>query len=306
METVMISTVSERINVNGVITPADRAVISPLDRGFIYGDGVYETVRAHGGIPFRLRPHLDRLRRSAERLTIPIDRLTVDIETEVLRTLGEAAIAEAAIRIVMTRGVGPICYDPVSAGPPTTVIYVRPAPEISGDQIREGVDVVIVSVTRNAPVALDPAIKSCNLINNLLAWMEADSQRAFEPILLNTDGHLAEGASSNVFVVREGHLATPPLEDGLLRGITRDIVLDLARREGVPTSEKSLDPDDLRKADEAFITSTLKGILPVRRCDGWPVHDGRPGEVTLRLLRALQTLVQEETKAGSRPGTIRR
>lgn len=298
----------ERINVNGRISPPDEAVVSPLDRGFLYGDSVYETIRTYGGRPFLLPRHLDRLRRSAERLAIPHGAAPVDVERELARTLREAGNPESAIRIVLSRGVGPIGYDPEPLGPPTLVIYVRACPPLPEAWRREGVDVAIVQVTRNPAVSLDPAIKSSNLLNNILAWQEARQLGVYEPILLNAGERLAEGASSNLFLVREGRLLTPPLEAGILQGITRDLVLDLARRDGLPVSEETLAAEDLRRADEAFITSTLKGILPVRRCDGWPIHDGRPGRLTRRLIDLFDAAAapQGETKAGSAPASTLR
>lgn len=297
---------AERINVNGRLSGPAQAAISPLDRGFLFGDSVYETIRTYGGRPFRLGAHLDRLCRSADRLGIPLDAAPVDIEREIGRTLAEAENAESAIRVIVSRGVGPIGYDPDPAGPPTVVIHVRPVPEIPPSWRREGVDVAIVPVMRNAAGALDPAIKSGNLLNNFLAWREARRLGAYEPILLNAQGRLTEGASSNIFLVRSGRLLTPPPEEGILEGITRALILDLARREGLEASEEPLGPGDLRAADEAFLTSTLKGILPVRRCDGWPVHDGRPGPITRYLVELFESLAQDETKAGSAPGSSRR
>ncbi|MGH9749517.1 MAG: aminotransferase class IV [Candidatus Polarisedimenticolia bacterium] len=296
----------ERINVNGRLTAAAEATVSPLDRGFLFGDSVYETVRAPGGVAFRLQAHLERLRRSADRLQIPRDAAPVDIEAETLRTVAAAGEPDAAVRIVLSRGPGPIGYATEDCGPPTVVVLVRPRPALPAGWREEGVDVAIVSVRRNAPAALDPAIKASNLLNNLLAWQEARRLRAFEPILLNEAGNVAEGATSNLFAVRAGRLLTPPLEDGLLEGITRGIVLDLARRQGGDALEVSFGPDDLRGADEAFLTSTLKGIVPVRRCDGWPIRHGRPGPVTLRLLEFYEALVQAETNAGAAPGASRR
>jgi branched-chain amino acid aminotransferase len=298
--------VSERINVNGVLGPPDQAAVSPLDRGFLYGDSVYETIRTYGGRPFLLKEHLDRLRRSAERLDIPYDEAPVDIEAEILRTIAGTGAAEAALRIVLTRGPGPIGYDPEPCGPPTVVIYARPCPEIPEAWLREGVDVAIVDVTRNAPSALDPAIKSSNLLNNFLAWQESRRLGAYEPILLNASGHLAEGATSNLFLVRKNRLTTPRLEEGLLEGITRGAVLGLARRDGIETTEEALGPDDLRQADEAFLTGTLKGVLPIRRCDGWPIRHGRPGAITLRIAGLFRDLAQAGAKAGSTPGSILR
>ena len=302
----MISGVSERINVNGVITLPERASIPALDRGFLYGDSVYETVRTYEGRLFRLKQHLDRMERSAAALGIDPRAIGVDPASEVSKTLAEAGNEESAVRIVLSRGAGPIGYDPADAGPPTVVIYVRPCPVIPDAWLREGVDIAIVEVLRNDRMALDPAINSSNLLNNMMAWREARRMRVYEPILLSNDGHLTEGASSNIFLVRDERLLTPDPGSGLLVGITRDLVLDLARNDRVPVEERALTPEDLRGADEAFITSTLKGILPVRRCDGWPIRDGRPGPVTRRLIRLFGETIQAETKRGARPGSSRR
>jgi branched-chain amino acid aminotransferase len=298
--------VSETINVNGSITPAEAAVVSPLDRGFLFGDSVYETIRTYGARPFLLGEHLARLRRSAERLEIPHERTVVDIETEIHRTIAAAGLPETAIRVVLTRGRGPLGYAPEDCGPPTLVIHGRPCPEIPGAFLREGVDVAIVDVTRNARTSLDPAIKSSNLLNNFLAWRAAQRLGAYEPILLNAAGRLTEGATSNLFVVRSERLVTPPLDDGLLEGITRGLVLGLARGARLEAIEESLGPDELRGADEAFLTSTLKGVLPIRRCDGWPIRHGRPGPITRRMMDLFQARVQVDTKTGSAPGSILR
>jgi branched-chain amino acid aminotransferase len=297
---------AECINVNGRITAPEEASVSPLDRGFLYGDSVYETIRTYGGRPFLLREHLERLRRSAGRLAIPHERIPIDLAAGIEETLARAGNGESAIRVILSRGVGGIGYDADECGPPTVVIHVRPCPEIPASWRREGVDVAIVDVTRNPSSAVDPAIKSSNLLNNLLAWQAARRLRVFEPILPNARGHLTEGATSNLFLVRDSRLATPALESGLLRGITRDLVLDLARSEGIPTSEEELAPEALREADEAFLTSTLKGILPIRRCDGWPIREGRPGPLTRCLMDLFEARVQAETKAGSAPGSILR
>jgi branched-chain amino acid aminotransferase len=298
--------VHETINVNGTITTADAAVVSPLDRGFLFGDSVYETIRTYGGRPFLLRAHLLRLRRSAERLEIPYDDARLDIEKEVLATIASAGLPETAIRAMLTRGRGPLGYATEECGAPTLVIHVRPCPDVPEAFLREGVDVAIVDVTRNARTAIDPSIKSSNLLNNLLAWKAAHRLGAYEPILLNAADRLTEGASSNLFVVRSNRLLTPPLEDGLLEGITRGLVLELAREDGIEVSEESLAGDDLRAADEAFLTSTLKGVLPIRRCDGWPIRHGRPGPVTRRVMDLFLSRIQSETNAGSAPGSILR
>jgi branched-chain amino acid aminotransferase len=298
--------VTELISVNGRVTAPAEAVVSPLDRGFLYGDSVYETVRTYNGRPFRLAPHLDRLRRSADALGIAHERLLLEPDREVRATIERAGNAESSVRVILTRGVGGVGYDPASCGPPTLVVHVRPYAEFPASWRREGVDIAVVPVTRNAVSAIDPAIKSGNLLNNYLAWEAGRRLGVFEPVLLNNAGQVTEGASSNLFIVREGRLLTPALDCGLLRGITREAVLELARAAGIEADETVIGPEDLRRADEMFLTSTLKGVLPVRRCDGWPVRDGRPGPLTARLAALFDALVQEETKTGSSPGASRR
>jgi branched-chain amino acid aminotransferase len=298
--------VIEWINVNGRITAPEAAAISPLDRGFLYGDSVYETIRTYSSRPFRLAAHIARLRRSADALGIPYERATVEPGAATLATLERATGQESAIRIVLTRGVGGVGYDPASLGPPTVVIHLRPCPGIPAAWRSEGVDVAVVGVTRNAVTAVDPAIKSSNLLNNYLAWEAGRRLGVFEPLLLSPEGHVAEGASSNLFIVRAGRLATPQPATGILLGITREVVLEMARAATLPVDETTLTPEDLRDADEIFLTSTLKGILPVRRCDGWPVRDGRPGPITRRLMERFDSLVQEETKTGASPGATLR
>ncbi len=297
---------TELISVNGCIATPEEAVVSPLDRGFLYGDSVYETIRTYSGRPFSVDRHLQRLRRSADRVGIPLASAKVDLNTEISRVLLAAGNDESAIRVIVSRGVGPVGYDTEAVGLPTCVVHVRPFPHPPAHWMTEGIDVAIVGVVRNAIAALDPAIKSSNLLNNLLAWREARRLRADEPILLNAAGELAEGASSNLFVVREGRLLTPPVEAGILRGVTRDLALELARAERIDTAEIAMHPDRLRQADEAFVTSTMKGILAVRRCDGWPIREGRPGPITRRLMQRFARLVQEETKAGSSSGASRK
>lgn len=302
----MITPMPEVASVNGVLTTAHEARVSALDRGFLYGDSVYETVRTYSGRPFRLPAHLDRLHRSAEALAIDWSRLQTDPSGAVHAALDRGGFPESAIRIVLTRGVGGLGYDDAGCSAPTLVVHVRACPEIPASQRAEGVDVAIVDVQRNAVAAIDPAIKSSNLLNNLFAWRAGRRLGVFEPILLNAEGRLAEGASSNLFVAAGGRLRTPALAEGLLRGITREAVITLARELSIPVDEEALPPEALRQADEAFLTSTLKGVLPIRRADGWPLGAGRPGALTRRLAQAYDALTEAETKTGSPSGATRR
>jgi branched-chain amino acid aminotransferase len=286
---------AEIINVNGALAPADRAAIPVLDHGFLYGDAVYETIRTYDGEPFLLPRHLERLEASCRRIRIAMPPAP-DIEREVRRTISEAANDESYIRIMVTRGVGPIGYEQSRCPRPSLVVIVLPFRKIPPESYEKGVSVTIGKRRRNPVDSLDPAVKSCNLLNNVLAHMEAEDDGAHEAILLNTRGFLAEGTHTNVFFVKDGALKTPSLSCGILSGITREVVLQVARSAGVPVEEGDYLPQDILSADEVFITSTLQEILPVTRLDGRSVGDGRPGVTTRRLL----SLLRETIRAGSR------
>jgi branched-chain amino acid aminotransferase len=274
-------------SVNGEITPAEEARVSVLDNGFTFGDAVYETLRTYGGRPFHLDRHLERLRRSAERLAIPTpagDALARDLDA----LLARAANPESYIRIIVTRGRGDISYHFDRVKGPTVVMVVKPYAPLPAASYTAGIAIILSSVRRNSPQALDPAIKSCNLLNNILAMREAQAKDAFEAILLNEMGEIAETAGANVFMVKDGTVLTPPLDAGILPGVTRQLVLDLAPGLALTVREEPVSVKDLLAADEVFITSTLKEVLPVATIDGRPVGAGGPGPVTLRLLAALR------------------
>ncbi len=273
-------------SVDGRVSPAEQATVSVLDNGFTFGDSVYETLRTYGGRPFHLDRHTRRLRASAGRLGIAVPQDDAELARRVAAVLERAANAESYIRVMVSRGVGDVSYRLDRVLGPTVVVLVKPFDAFPEPCYLEGVDVTVSSLRRNHPAALDPAIKSCNLLNNLLAAREARERGAFEPILLNHAGELAEGGSSNLFLVREGALLTPPLSAGILPGITRAVVLELAAGLGIPAAEATLWPADLLAADEAFLTSSLKEAMPVRSVDGAPIGVGRPGPVTQRLLAA--------------------
>ena len=271
-------------SVNGEIVPAAEARVSVLDNGFTFGDSVYETLRTYGGRPFHLDRHMVRLRHSADRLGIPL-ALGDDIFAQRLDALlARAENEESYIRIIVSRGVGDISYHFDRVQGPTVVLAVKPYEPFPESTYTEGVAVIIASVRRNHPRALDPGIKSCNLLNNILAVREAQAKGALEPILLNEAGELAEGASTNIFIVKDGQVTTPPLSAGILPGVTRQLLLELGPTAGIPIREDALSVQDLLAADEAFLTSTLKEAAPIRSVDGTPVGRGGPGPVTLRLL----------------------
>jgi len=282
-------------SVNGDVVPAAEARVSVLDNGFTFGDSVYETLRTYSGRPFHLDRHLARLRQSAARLGIEIP-LGDDVFAQRLATLLERAQNEESyIRIIVTRGVGDISYHFERVKGPTVVLAVKPYEPFPESTYTDGVAVIIASVRRNHPRALDPGIKSCNLLNNILAVREAQSKGALEPILLNEAGEVAEGASTNVFIVRGEEVTTPPLSAGILPGVTRQLLLEIGPAVGIPVVEESVSVQDLLGADEAFVTSTLKEAAPIRSVDGQLIGRGIPGPVTLRLLQAYRDYAKRVT-----------
>jgi branched-chain amino acid aminotransferase len=273
-------------SVNGTVTPAEEARVSVLDNGFTFGDSVYETLRTYGGRPFHLDRHLGRLRHSADRLRIALPVPDAELGARLDALLAAAANDESYIRIIVSRGQGDISYRFQRVVGPTVVMVVKPLEPQPARFYQEGCAVILSSVRRNHRQALDPGIKSCNLINNILAMQEAQDKGALEPLMLNHDGDLAEGAGSNVFLVKDGGLLTPPLDAGILPGVTRALVLEQARELGLRAREETLRAGDLLGADEVFITSTLKELMPVRAVDDTLVGGGAPGPVTLKLLQA--------------------
>jgi branched-chain amino acid aminotransferase len=287
---------SIRVHVDGHICLPEEAKISVFDRGFLYGDSVYETIGTVRGRLFALSDHLDRLQRSADRLALRLPPRDV-IEGAILDTMAAAGNAESRVRVMVTRGGGKLDLDPASADEPRLVVIVGPLGGPTREMYDRGVAVAIVSVTRNLPGAIDPAIKSGNYLNNVLALAQARRRPGVhEAILLSATGSVAEGASSNVFAVKGGEIFTPALSVGILEGVTRGKVIQLARSAGVGCREAEfLAPDELRTADEIFLTSAARGVLPVTEIDGHPVGGGAPGPVTRRMMELYERLTGGET-----------
>jgi branched-chain amino acid aminotransferase len=273
-------------SVNGEIVPLHEAHVPVLDNGFLFGDSVYEVLRTYGGRPFATARHLRRLRASAARLGIGLPTADEELLGRVRALLARAGNVESYIRIVVTRGVGDSSYDFEAVSGPTVVMIQKelvPPPE---RHYEEGIRVAAVDVRRNHPRSLDPAIKSSNLLNNILAVREARARGAEEPLLLNLDGALAEGASTNIFLGRDGRLLTPPLSAGILPGITRQIVLELAASLGVACLDEPVSLESLLAADEAFLSSTTREVVPIRQVDDTIIGDGRPGPLTRQVMEA--------------------
>ena len=270
------------VNIDGMIGGPEEIRVSALDRGFLYGDSVYEVVRTYDGVPFALGEHLERLARSAARLAIALPERGTLVR-EMRRTLAVAGHADAYCRVIVTRGTGPITLDPTTATSPLTVILVKkyePFPEWTYEW---GVRVAIPQIRRTSPRSLDPAIKSGNYLNSVLALGEARAAGCDDALMLDGAGNVAEATSSNVFVVRDGAVATPALEVGLLAGVTRGILIDLLAQHGLVCSERAITVPEVLDADEVLLTSTLREVQPVIEVAGRRIGEGVPGPMARRL-----------------------
>jgi branched-chain amino acid aminotransferase len=315
------------VYVNGRITPAHQAVVPVYDHGFVYGEGVYETLRTYNRVPFLYDRHMRRLRQSAERLLLDVPFDDATLLDSIDQTMDAAATAlrsersgasgprlasepggvpgsppsndEAYIRILLTRGVGDLNYDPKSTPAPTTVIIVKPFEPPAARVFTEGIRISLVEMLRNHPRSVNPAIKSNNLLNNALAMQAAYRAGAEEALMCNYRGELTECSQANFFMVRGGAALTPKSAAGLLEGVTRAFIFELGRELGIEVREEVLLPEDLDGADEMFITSTTRELSPVVQVDDRVVGSGTPGPITKRLLESYQKRAQELTRPTS-------
>ena len=274
------------VNVNGRISSGTSAVVPVFDHGFLFGAGIYEALRTYHRTPFLLDRHFRRLRASADAIGLSVPLGDGQFAARIDETMAAAQGAgESYVRLVVTRGVGALSYDPSVCPKPTVVVIVMPHVDLPPALRAEGIQVTVSSVVRNHPRALDPRIKSNNLLNNVLAMQEALRRGASEALMRNHRGELSECALSNFFLVRRGEALTPPLESGLLEGVTRNFLFEIGRAAGVPMRETVLRDADLGTADEAFVTSSTREVLPVTAIDGRQVGTARPGPVTRALAR---------------------
>ncbi len=284
---------SAYVLIDDELHPRARAALPVSDRGFLFGDAVYETLRAYGGCPFLLEEHLQRLRRSATALYLDLPWTDAELAARLRRLLAANRIGEGRIRITVTRGSGDVRARPDQLGPPRLVMSAEPL-AAEDEVIQEGVKVEISRRVRNLPDALDPAIKSGNLLNNLLARFEMKDPDSFEVLLPNQQGELTEGSLSNLFIVDEtGRLRTPALASGLLPGITRALVLELAALEGLATAEVAIMPAELLAAREAFLTASTIEILPVAQVEERMFPAPLPGPRTLLLRERYRARVRD-------------
>jgi branched-chain amino acid aminotransferase len=274
------------VYVNGHFLPKEEARVSVFDHGYLYGDGIYETLRSYRGKIFLLPRHLSRLKRSADAISLSLPLPLEKIGDALKESLTVNKLGEAYLRIQISRGEGDIGLDPALCPAPAMIIVTKPFKDYPRSLYENGVSVAIVQTRRNHPLALDPAIKSTNFLNNILAKIESLRAGAYEGIMLNWKGQVAEGTISNIFIVKKGVLVTPSLETGILEGVTRDLALRLARAAGIEVKEALLRPRDLLRADECFLTNTTVEVMPVTTIDDASVGDGTPGSVTRTLMQA--------------------
>ena len=278
------------INVNGRITSEQDAVISVLDHGFLYGEGIYEVVRTYDGRPFLFDRHLRRMRRSAEMITLRLPFSDAELTARVRETIAvfhrQPQVRpgqDVYVRVLITRGIGDLSYDPAACLTPSLVVIVKPFTGHPPEVYENGVRVALVPIVRNHPASINPLIKSNNLLNNALAAQEAFRRGAFDAVMRNYRGEISECSISNLFIVKDGVVLTPPLDAGLLAGITREFVLELAPEAGVPIREAALRDADLFGAEESFLTSSTQEIVPIVRVDETVVGAGLPGPITTAL-----------------------
>jgi len=287
---------SVMVNVNGRILDREHAVISVFDHGFLYGEGIYEVLRTYDGVPFLFDRHMRRLRASASMIHLDVPLSDDELTRRASETMAAADLGkdgrEAYLRILITRGVGEITYDPAACPEPGIVIIAKPHVDAPASAYADGVMVSLVGILRNHPGSVNPIIKSNNLLNNALGSQEAFRRGAFEGVMRNYRGEIAECTTANIFIVKDGAASTPPLDAGLLAGITREFLFEVAREVGVPMRQQVMHDADLFGADEAFLTSTTREVVPIVKVDDRVIGDGRPGPVTQKLLEAFRVRAQ--------------
>lgn len=281
------------VYLDGKFVPESEAKISVFDHGFLYGDGVFEGIRAYDGKVFRLREHIDRLYDSAKAINLEIPLSKEEFEKIILETLRRNKLRDAYIRPIVSRGVGDLGLDPRKCKKPTIIVITKPWGKLYGDLYSKGLKAVTVAVRRNSFDALPPNIKSLNYLNNVLAKIEANVKGGDEAIFLDRNGYVAEGSGDNIFVVKRGKITTPPTINNL-RGITREVVIEIINRLGIPFCEANLGLYDLYTADEVFVTGTAAEVAPIVEIDGRIIGDGKPGKITKRIMEEFEKVTKTE------------
>lgn len=281
-----------KIFIDGQYFDENNAKVSVFDHGLLYGDGIFEGIRAYNGRVFKLKEHIDRLFYSAKAILLTIPMTHAEVCKAVVDTCRENGLREGYIRLVVTRGVGGLGLNPNKCKRPSVIVIADKIQLYPREYYENGLTIITVPTTRNLHSALNPAIKSLNYLNNILAKIEANNGGCEEAIMLNNEGYVAECTGDNIFLIRGNEMFTPPLSAGALYGITRGVVIDLARSSGLKVSEPNLTRYDVFNAEECFLTGTGAEVVPVVKVDGRVIGDGKPGPRTRELVKKYHELVQ--------------
>lgn len=284
---------SLQIYIDGTWYPKEEAKISVFDHGLLYGDGVFEGMRSYGGKVFRMQAHLDRLYESARAIHLTIPMTMEEIEAAVNKTLEMNGLSDGYVRLIVTRGVGNLGLDPYLCPKASVIVIADKISLYPAKLYDEGMEIVTASTVRNHPAAVNPRIKSLNYLGSILAKIEGLKAGCNEALMLNLNGEVAECTADNIFLVKHGELWTPPISAGILDGITRRAVIELARESGLVVHETSLTRHDVYVADECFLTGSAAEVIPVIKVDSRSIGDGRVGSVTKQLIAAFRALVQK-------------
>src|SRR6185503_14410745 len=281
-----------KIFIDGQYYDEQNAKISVFDHGLLYGDGIFEGIRAYNGRVFKLKEHIDRLFYSAKAILLNIPLSHAEIMQAVVDTCRQNGIRDGYVRLLVTRGVGGLGLNPNKCKKPSVIIIADKIQLYPAEMYERGLDIITVPTVRNLHSALNPAIKSLNYLNNILAKIEANNGGCEEAIMLNSEGYVSECTGDNVFIIKDGQMFTPPLSAGALYGITRGVVMDLARQSGIPVSEPNLTRYDMFIADECFLTGTGAELIPVTKIDGRVIGNGKPGRITRNLVKKYHALTE--------------
>lgn len=283
-----------KIYVDGKFFAEGEAKVSVFDHGLLYGDGIFEGIRFYNGRVFRLEEHLDRLWDSARSIMLEIPMSVAEMTEAVLETIRKNDLRDGYIRLIVTRGVGNLGLNPAQCKRPSVIIIVAQIALYPEAVYRSGLTVVTCATRRTNPAALNPAVKSLNYLNNVMARIEANLAGADEALMLNDQGNVAECTADNVFVIKHGHIFTPPIAAGALRGITRSVVFEIAAELGIKIAETDVTRHDVFIADECFLTGTAAEVIPVVKADGRAIGNGKPGPISTRVISRFREITRDE------------
>lgn len=285
---------SIQIYVDGKYYPKEEAKISVFDHGFLYGDGVFEGIRAYNGRVFKLKEHIDRLYNGARGIMINVPLTKEEMTEVVLETLRRNQLQDAYIRLVISRGAGDLGLDPKKCSKPTVVCIADKIVLYPEELYEKGMEIITAATRRNRPEGVNPQMKSLNYLNNIMAKLEANLAGAPEALLLNNEDYVAECTGDNIFIVKNGVLITPPPYVGILVGITRNAIIETAERLGIKVEEKVFTRYEVFTADECFLSGTAAEAVPVVKVDGRPIADGKPGPITKQIIKEFKELIKTE------------